>query len=144
MFFIANWKMYGNTGNIIKSASVIKLANTKKYKKHKIVYCPPYTLLNAFYNKVKNSNIFIGAQNCHSNSNYGAFTGSINAKLIKSTGAKYIIIGHSENRISGETDFIINKKIHSALKENLKIILCIGEKFSEKKKNMTYKILSKQ
>ena len=144
MFFIANWKMYGNTGDIVKTKSVIKLANTKKYKKHKIIYCPPYTLLNSFYNMVRNSNVSIGAQNCHSNSNYGAFTGSINAKLIKSTGAKYIIIGHSENRINGETDFIINKKIHSALKENLKIIFCIGEKMSEKKKNMTYKILSNQ
>ena len=144
MFFIANWKMHGNIGDIVKTKSVIKLANTKKYKKHKIIYCPPYTLLNSFYNMVRNSNVSIGAQNCHSNSNYGAFTGSINAKLIKSTGAKYIIIGHSENRISGETDFIINKKIHSALKENLKIIFCIGEKMSEKKKNMTYKILSNQ
>ena len=144
MFFIANWKMHGNTGNIIKSKSVIKLANTKKYKKHKIVYCPPYTLLNAFYNKVKNSNISIGAQNCHSNSEFGAFTGSINAKLIKSTGAKYIIIGHSENRNNDETDLIINKKVRSALSENLKVIFCIGEKFSDKKNNNTYNVLKKQ
>ena len=50
MYFIANWKMHGNTGNIVKTKAVIKLANTKKYKKHKIVYCPPYTLLNIFYN----------------------------------------------------------------------------------------------
>ncbi len=144
MFFIANWKMYGNTTDIVKSTSVIKLINNKKYKKHKIVYCPPYTLLNAFYNKVKNSNIFIGAQNCHSNSNYGAFTGSINARLIKSTGAKYIIIGHSENRNNGETDLIINKKIRSALNENLKVIFCIGEKLSEKRKKTTYNVLKKQ
>ena len=144
MFFIANWKMHGNTGNIIKSKSVIKLANTKKYKKHKIVYCPPYTLLNAFYNKVKHSNISIGAQNCHSNSEFGAFTGSINAKLIKSTGAKYIIIGHSENRNNDETDLIINKKVRSALSENLKVIFCIGEKFSDKKNNNTYNVLKKQ
>ena len=144
MFFIANWKMYGNTGDIVKTRSVIKLSNTKKCKKHKIIYCPPYTLLNSFYHKVRNSNISIGAQNCHVNSDYGAFTGSINAKLIKSTGAKYIIIGHSENRNNGETDLIINKKIHSALKENLKVIFCIGEKLSEKKKNKTYKVLSKQ
>tara|TARA_B100000965_G_C19492154_1_gene713519 strand:+ start:61 stop:774 length:714 start_codon:yes stop_codon:yes gene_type:complete len=136
--------MHGNTGNIIKSKSVIKLANTKKYKKHKIVYCPPYTLLNAFYNKVKNSNISIGAQNCHSNSEFGAFTGSINAKLIKSTGAKYIIIGHSENRNNDETDLIINKKVRSALSENLKVIFCIGEKFSDKKNNNTYNVLKKQ
>ena len=136
--------MHGNAGNIIKSTSVIKLSNLKKYKKHKIIYCPPYTLLNFFYNKVKNSNISIGAQNCHSNSNFGAYTGSINAKLIKSTGAKYIIIGHSENRNSGDTDFLINKKIKSALRENLKVIFCVGEKLSDKKNKTTYNVLKKQ
>ena len=144
MYFVANWKMYGNTEDINKAISVIKLTKLKKFAKHKIIYCPPYTLLKTFYNKIKNSNISIGAQNCHSNSDYGSFTGSINAKLIKSTGAKYIILGHSENRNNGETDLSINKKIHSALKENLKVIFCIGEKLSEKKKKNTYKVLKKQ
>ena len=144
MLFIANWKMYGNITDIDKAKTVIKLANNKIYKKHKIIYCPPYTLLRTFYNKFKNSNISIGAQNCHQSSNYGSFTGSINAKLIKSTGAKYIIIGHSENRNNGETDLIINKKIHSALKENLKVIFCIGEQLSDKRKNNTFKVLKSQ
>ncbi len=144
MYFVANWKMYGNTADINKSKSVIKLANLKKYKVSKIIYCPPFTLLSTFCDKVKNSNIFIGAQNCHSISEYGAFTGSINAKLIKSTGAKYIILGHSENRKCGETDIIINRKIRSATKENLKVIFCIGEKLSEKRKKNTYNVLRKQ
>ena len=144
IYFIANWKMYGNIADINKSKSVIKLVSHKKYKKTKIIYCPPYTLLRKFYNKVKKSKISIGAQNCHSNSEYGPFTGSINAKLVKSTGAKYIILGHSESRKDGETDLIINKKIHSALKENLKVIFCIGEKLSERRKKNTYKVLSKQ
>jgi len=144
IYFVANWKMYGNTADIVKSTSIIRLAKLKKYKKLKIIYCPPYTLLKNFYDKIKNSNISIGAQNCHSNSDYGAFTGSINAKLIKSTGAKYIILGHSENRKNGDTDLSINKKIHSALKENLKVIFCIGEKLSEKRNKTTYKVLKKQ
>tara|TARA_B100002051_G_scaffold192875_1_gene182879 strand:- start:555 stop:1307 length:753 start_codon:yes stop_codon:yes gene_type:complete len=144
MYFIANWKMYGNKADIDKSVSVIKLANYKKYKKLKIIYCPPYTLLDAFCNKTKKSNVTIGAQNCHPNNDYGSFTGSINAKLIKSTGAKYIIIGHSENRDNGETDLIINKKILSALRENLKIIFCFGETLSEKRKKNTYNVLKKQ
>ena len=144
MYFVANWKMHGNTADINKSKSVIKLANLKKNKILKIIYCPPFTLLKTFFDKIKNSNVFIGAQDCHSVSVYGAYTGSINAKLIKSTGAKYIILGHSENRKSGETDMIINKKIHSALKENLKVIFCIGEKLSEKRKKNTYNILRKQ
>ena len=83
MYFIANWKMHGNTADINKSKSVIKLANLKKYKILKIIYCPPFTLLKTFFDKFKNSNVFIGAQNCHSVSGYGAYTGSINAKLIK-------------------------------------------------------------
>ena len=144
MYFVANWKMYGNTADIDKSKSVIKLTKHQKYKKHKIIYCPPYTLLKTFSDKIKNTQISIGAQNCHPNSDFGPFTGSINAKLIKSTGAKYIILGHSENRKNGEIDSSINKKVHSALKENLKIILCIGEKLSEKKKNLTYRVLKKQ
>ncbi len=57
MIFIANWKMHGNTSDIIKSSSVIRLANTKKYKKHKIIYCPPYTLINQFIKITKNSRI---------------------------------------------------------------------------------------
>ena len=144
MYFVANWKMHGNIADIDKVKSVIKLIKLQKYKKNKIIYCPPYTLLKIFADKVKNTKIFIGAQNCHSNSDFGAFTGSVNAKLVKFTGAKYIILGHSENRKSGELDSSINKKVHSALKENLKIILCIGEKLSEKRKKLTYNVLKRQ
>ena len=144
IYFIANWKMHGNIRDINKSKSVIKLANLKKYKFIKIIYCPPFTLLKTFSDKVKKSNIFIGAQNCHSVSEYGAFTGSINAKLLKSVGVKYVILGHSENRRSGETDNVVNEKIRSALKENLKVIFCVGEKLNEKKKNITFNILRKQ
>ena len=86
------------------AAKDIKL---KKLAKHKIIYCPPYTLLKTFYNKIKNSNISIGAQNCHHSQLPGPFTGSINADLIKSSGAKYVIIGHSENRVTGDTNYDI-------------------------------------
>ena len=144
IYFIANWKMHGNIADINKSKSVVRLSNLKKFKKTKIIYCPPYTLLKTFYEKVKNSNISIGAQNCHSNYEYGAFTGSVNAKLIKSSGAKFVILGHSENRKNGENDLIINKKIHSVLKENLNVIFCIGETLTEKKNKKTYSVLKKQ
>ena len=144
IYFIANWKMYGNTKDIEKTKPLIRLSKSKKYKKVKIVYCPPYTLLKDFFIKIKKTRISIGAQNCHQNSNSGPFTGSINAKLIKSTGAKYIIIGHSESRNEGDNDQDINKKINAALKENLKIIFCIGEKLKDKKKNNTFSVLKKQ
>ena len=86
----------------------------------------------------------MGLKNCHSNSEYGAFTGSVNAKLIKSSGAKFVILGHLENRKNGENDLIINKKIHSVLKENLNVIFCIGETLMKKKNKKTYSVLKKQ
>ena len=144
MYFIANWKMYGNTNDIEKIKPVIGLTKLSKYRNHKIIYCPPYTLLKDFFNKVKKTRISVGAQDCHQNFGYGPFTGSINSKLIKSTGAKYVIIGHSEKRNQGDKDLDINNKIQSALKENLKVIFCIGENFSENKKNLTYLVLKKQ
>jgi triosephosphate isomerase len=94
--------------------------------------------------KLKNSKIIVGAQNCHENENFGAFTGGINASMLKSVGAKYVIIGHSENREAGETNNLINRKIRSALNSGLKVIFCIGETLKEKKKKVTKQVLNKQ
>ena len=144
MFFIANWKMFGDFKSVNSIKKVIKLSKNKKYKKAKIIYCPPYTLLDKFFKITKNSKIEIGAQNCHHYQNPGPFTGSVNVDLIKSIGAKYVIIGHSENRLSGDSNHIINLKIKSALKKKLKIIFCIGETLKEKRKNKTNLVLNSQ
>ncbi len=144
MIFIANWKMHGNLKDISKVNLVSEFINQKKFKKNKIIYCPPYTLLNTFNHKFKNTKILIGAQNCHDHADYGPFTGSINTKLIKNCGAKFVILGHSENRIEGETDNLINKKITSALNDNLNVIFCVGESLSEKRKKITSNVLRRQ
>ena len=145
MYFIANWKMFGGLNSI---NSVIKVINfLKKFKKNKytkIIYCPPNTLIHAMSKKLKNSRIEVGAQNCHKNESYGPFTGSVNSIMLKNVGAKYIILGHSENRSLGENDKLINLKIRSALKSNLKVIFCIGETLQDKRKKNTKKVLNKQ
>ena len=94
--------------------------------------------------KLRGSNIEVGAQNCHEQDVYGAFTGSVNSSMLKSVGAKYIIIGHSENRQAGETDKSINLKIKSALKSRLSVIFCIGETLKAKRKKITKSVLNKQ
>ena len=145
MYFIANWKMFGVLNSLNTLNRVVKFfKNFKKRKSLKIIYCPPSTLIEPMSKKLRGSNIEVGAQNCHEQDVYGAFTGSVNSSMLKSVGAKYIIIGHSENRQSGETDKLINLKIKSALKAKLKIIFCIGETLSENKKGKTKSILSKQ
>ena len=110
----------------------------------RIIYCPPYTLIDSIVKKTKNSEIDVGAQNCHFEKNTGPFTGSISTDMIKESGAKLVIIGHSEVRMQGETNLIINKKIINALHTKLKVIFCFGETLKEKKSNKTKLVLKKQ
>ena len=144
IYFIANWKMYGTLKSVQSLKNVIKLKRKRIYKKAKIVYCPPYTLLGEFSKSIRNTDIELGAQNCHYNFDYGAYTGSVNSKMIKNIGCKYVIIGHSENRVSGENDKVINLKIKSSISEKLKVIFCIGETLKEKRKKITSSVLKRQ
>ena len=145
MYFIANWKMFGGIKSLNSLNKVIKFYISFKKKKFiKIIYCPPNTLINLLSEKVRNSKIFVGAQNCHEKEKFGPFTGSVNAKMLKSIGAKYVIIGHSEVRQIGESNKLINQKIQSAIKSGLKVIFCIGESLQEKKRKSTKKVLTKQ
>ena len=144
MYFIANWKMFGDLRTLNSLDSVIKFSKNNKNSKFRIVYCPPNTLIRPLSKRLKKTNLEVGAQNCHESENYGANTGHVNSKMLKSVGANYVILGHSENRQSGETDKLINLKIKSAIKSNLKVIFCIGETLSEKRKKRTNKVLAQQ
>ena len=144
MYFVANWKMYGNLSSLNTLNKVIKFSKSKEIKKGRLVYCPPNTLISSFSKKFKNCQIGIGGQNCHESKSYGAHTGSVNSRMLKDIGAHFVIIGHSENRAKGESDKLINIKIKSALEAKLKVIFCIGETLNEKRKNKTHSILSKQ
>ena len=144
MYFVANWKMYGSLSSLNSLNKVIKFSKSKNIKKGRLIYCPPFTLIDAFSKKFKNCQIGIGGQNCHEDDDYGPYTGSINSRMLKNIGAQFVIIGHSENRAEGETDKVINLKIKSALKSKLKVIFCIGETLKEKKQKKTKSTLSKQ
>ena len=145
-YFIGNWKMFGDFGSIkiIYQIHRFCLRFSRHYKKNKIVLCVPNTLISFFTKKIKSKFLSIGAQNCHHHNNYGPFTGSVSASMLKKAGAKYIILGHSENRSEGDTNRIIKKKIESALNQKLNIIFCIGESFKEKIKGKTFSVLRNQ
>ena len=136
--------MFGDLNSVNSLHKVVKFLKNFKKKNLKIIYCPPSTLIRPMSKKLKNSKIEIGAQNCHEQISYGPFTGSINCTMLKSVGARYVIIGHSENRQSGETDKLINLKIRNAIKCGLKVIFCIGETLKEKRNKKTNMVLSKQ
>jgi len=145
-YFIGNWKMFGDFSSldIIYRIQRFCVKFNKGSKKNKIILCIPSTLIDYFTKKIKSKFVSIGAQNCHYHQTHGPYTGSVSALMLKEVGAKYVILGHSENRIEGDTNDVIKKKIGSALKEKLNVIFCIGETLKEKKKSRTFVILRKQ
>ncbi len=140
--FAANWKMNKTIPEAVSFISDFK--NSVKKNDNEIVICPPFTALNEVKKSIKGTKIKLGAQNMHFEEK-GAFTGEISAAMLKGTGCEYVILGHSERRhYSNETDELINKKIKTALKNNLKIILCIGETLEQRQGNETMRIIESQ
>jgi triosephosphate isomerase (TIM) len=144
-YFIGNWKMFGDFDDfkIIRSINQF-IEKDKNNSSKKIIMCVPNTLINNFQKRIVSKKIFLGVQNCNQYDGYGPHTGSVSAQMLKKAGAEYIILGHSENRLEEETYKIIKQKVNFSLKHKLKIIFCIGETLSEKRKNKTFSILKKQ
>ena len=137
-----NWKMNTNATDAAQlAADVVAQSNSKNITDVITVVCPPMVNIQSVSEKVNGSNVQLGAQNCHYEQIKSAYTGSISIKMIKKLGAKYVIVGHSEVRATGETDLLINKKIKALVDNKVKIIFCIGETLSQRKKNHTYRIL---
>ncbi len=136
--------MFGNFRTLNSLNKVITFVKKFKKNKFKLIYCPPSTLISELSKKLKLTSIAVGAQNCHESLNYGPYTGQVNSKMLKDIGAKYIILGHSENRQNGENDHLINLKIKSSIKSGLKVIFCVGETLKQRKKKITKKVLASQ
>ena len=146
IYFIGNWKMNGNYDSIKEIERVNNFLKKKSISKlKKIIFCPPSNLLMSFSKKIITKLLDYGAQDISKiNLNNGPYTGQLSAKMMKKSGANYVIVGHSEKRLLDEDYKTIKKKISIAIKNKLKVIFCIGENLSQKKKNLSFKILKKQ
>ena len=144
-YFIGNWKMFG----VPKSISILNKINSfrakdKNKNKYSVIITPPYTLLESFAKFFKNKKIKIGSQNCYEKEQFSSNTAAISPHMIKSVGAQYTLIGHSDNRGEGDTDIMLKDKVKFALKNHLKVVFCIGENRSQKKNKKTFSVLEKQ
>jgi triosephosphate isomerase len=146
IYFIGNWKMNGNYDSIKEIERVNNFLKKKSISKlKKIIFCPPSNLLMSFSKKINTKLLDYGAQDISRiNLNNGPYTGQLSAKMIKESGANYVIVGHSEKRLLDEDCKTIKKKISIAIENKLKVIFCIGENLFQKKKNLSFKILKKQ
>lgn len=137
-----NWKMNMLPNEAIEF--IEKFEPLVKDTKNEVILCVPY--IDLFYSllSAQNTNIKIGAQNMHFAEN-GAYTGEISAKMLKSIGVEYVIIGHSERRqYFNETDETVNKKIKAAFENKLKPIVCVGETLEERENGKTVEIITNQ
>lgn len=137
-----NWKMNKTLDEGIQLA--IEVNNKLDRNDVTVVLCTPFIHLTEVKKVLNKSNLFLGAQNCASEES-GAYTGEVSAAMVKSTGADYVIIGHSERRTYyHETDEILNKKVKLALKHNLIPIFCCGELLEERNKNIHFEVVQNQ
>jgi len=144
-YFIGNWKMFG----VPRSVNILNKINSfrsrdKKRNKYRVIITPPYTLIESFAKRFRNKKIMIGSQNCYQKDQFSSNTAAVSPYMIKNVGAKYTLIGHSDNRSEGDTDLMLRDKVKFALRNNLKVIFCIGENKSQKKNNKTFSTLRKQ
>lgn len=122
-YIVGNWKMNGTRAMLSEARAIDRAA--QRYMKVEVAVAPPFTLIHAVHREAEQ--IGVGAQNCFHGPE-GAHTGDISANMIADSGAKFVILGHSERRSDhGETNDLINLKISSALDAGLRVILCCGE-----------------
>lgn len=138
-----NWKMNKTYQEAVDL--LVKLADhTINPDKCNVIIAPPYVYLDIARKIATVSPIAIAAQDCSAKEK-GAYTGEISANMIKSAGADYVIIGHSERRMyHKENDALLNEKIDMALKSNLKVIFCIGETLEERNNNQQLSVIERQ
>ena len=144
-YFIGNWKMFG----VPKSIGILNKINSyyskdKNRNKYRVIMTPPYTLIESYSKYFKNKKISIGAQNCYQKEQFSSNTAAVSPYMLKSVGAKYTLVGHSDNRGEGDTDTMLKDKVRYALKNNLKVVFCIGENKTEKKNKKTLSVLKRQ
>jgi triosephosphate isomerase len=109
-----------------------------------IAVCPPAVYLGELGKALHATNIGLGAQNVNSKSE-GAYTGEISCSMLKDVGCRYVILGHSERRaIYGETDSIVNEKLHAVLAAGLTPIVCVGETLEQREAGQTQQVVRSQ
>lgn len=127
-----NWKMNGSRTALREMVDALQSVETE----NKVVLCVPYTMLC-----VDGGHVALGAQDVSAH-DHGAYTGEVSAAMIADTGAKYVIVGHSERRqYHGETNDTVRQKAAAAIAAGLTPIICVGETMDEKQAGKTMDII---
>lgn len=139
-----NWKMNKNLQEGLALAKELNEKLTADAPKCGVIICTPFIHLASVANILDQKLIGLGAENC-ADKEKGAFTGEVSAEMVKSTGAQYVILGHSERRAYyGETPEILREKVNLALANGLEVIFCIGEVLEDREANRQNDVVKAQ
>ena len=140
-----NWKMNTTLSAGVELASQVDNALKAVTPKCDVIICVPFTHLASVNAIITNKGkLGLGAENCADHVK-GAYTGEVSAEMVASTGAEYVILGHSERReYYGETNAILVEKIALALANGLDVIFCVGEKLDERESNRHFEVVGSQ
>jgi triosephosphate isomerase (TIM) len=140
----ANWKMNMTQAEAAAFVEtfVIELGDSSEVE---VVIVPPFTALAKMSELLTNAqNITLGAQNMYWEKS-GAFTGEISAAMLRDLFVRYVVLGHSERRmLLGETDEIVNRKVHAAHAASLRPIVCVGETLEQRERGDVEKVIGSQ
>lgn len=137
-----NWKMNNDLAQ--SEALIAELLTKLPQTTAEVMIAPTFVNLATAVQKTKGSKVEVIAQNMHFAEN-GAYTGEISAQMLASIGVKTTILGHSERReYFNETDEALAKKTDTALKHNMRVVFCIGEKLAERKANKHFDVVKEQ
>ena len=137
-----NWKMNKTASEAVTLTKDI-IAEVGRETSVDIVLCPPFTALSAVAHVLEGQAVKLGGQNMHPEKN-GAYTGEVSAEMLRTLYVTHVILGHSERRTYfGETDAFINKKVLTALANELKPILCVGETLAEREAGSTLAVVQR-
>ena len=144
-FIVAgNWKMNLTLQNGIDLANEINDRLEQQPSPNHVILCPPFIHLVALHAVADPNHIAIGAQDCSEHAS-GAYTGEVAADMVKSTGAQYVILGHSERRqYHGETHEQLKCKVEQALANGLEVIFCVGEPLEVREAEQQNDFVAKQ
>ncbi len=139
-----NWKMNTTLAEGVKLAEEVNAALENAAPKCDVVICVPFTHLASVAAKINTTRLGLGAENCADHKS-GAYTGEVSAPMVASTGAGYVILGHSERRqYYGETSETLREKVALALENGLTPIFCIGEVLEERENGTYNEVVARQ
>ena len=139
-----NWKMNLNLQEGVALAKELNDALKAEKPNCDVIICTPFIHLASIANFLDQNVVALGAENC-ADKEKGAYTGEVSAEMVKSTGASYVILGHSERRAYyHETAEILKEKVNLALANGLKVIFCVGEILEEREANRQNEVVKAQ